>query len=80
MLLNHFSFKIVYAAFKPSPEGIWEEKYRDRRTSRSQGAASSGGGCGAGCASGDSLSIHSSLRDSVYDLGLLPEDSRLNSS
>lgn len=44
MLLNHFSFKIVYAAIKQSPEGIWEENYRNHRTSRSQSAAPSDGG------------------------------------
>lgn len=44
MLLNHFSFKIVYAAIKQSPEGIWEENYRNQRTSRSQRAVLSEGG------------------------------------
>ena len=44
MLLNHFSFKIVYAAIKQSPEGIWEENYRNQRTSRSQRAVPSEGG------------------------------------
>ena len=44
MLLNPFSFKIVYAAIKQSPEGVWEESYRNQRTSRSQSAAPSEGG------------------------------------
>lgn len=41
MLLNHFSFKMIYTAIKHSSEGVWEENYRSRRTSRSQNAAAS---------------------------------------
>lgn len=50
MLSNHFPFKMLYTAFKQIPEGIWEEKYKCCRTSRSQSTAPSDGGMQAGAA------------------------------
>lgn len=44
MSLNCFSFKMVDAAIKQSSGGTGEENYKNRRTSRSQSAASSEGG------------------------------------
>lgn len=72
MLSNHFSFKVLYAAFKENPGGIGEENYKRHRTSRSQSAASPAGGMqGRAVRQETSVLCIAPVLDSVNDLGPL---------
>lgn len=72
MLSNHFSFKVLYAAFKESPGGAGEENYKRHRTSRSQSAASPAGGMqGRAVRQETSVLCIAPVLDSVNDLGPL---------